>query len=165
MLRFRLSQRKFPTPLEQVKATAQLEPTAIPMPPDQPVASLKLATRPCHQVGDLIWVHRVDTGEVRSSPAVVEGVAYVSAIDGHVYALEADTGKRIWRSDTLGYGGYRSNNATTAADGIVYTGSNSGYVAALDMTTGESPVVLRDWGTLGQTARGCLRWNAICWVG
>ena len=126
-----------PTPLEQVKATTQLVPTAIPMPPDQPVASLKLATRPCHQVGDLIWVHRVDTGEVRSSPAVVEGVVYVSAIDGHVYALEADTGKRIWRSDSLGYGGYRSNDATTAADGIVYTGSNSGYVAALDMTTGE----------------------------
>ena len=68
-----------PTPLAQPETIIQPTPTATPMPADQPLTSLQLATRPCHQVGDLIWVHRLDVGEDSSSPTVVEGVAYLGA--------------------------------------------------------------------------------------
>ena len=49
----------------------------------------------------MIW--RFETsGEVYSSPVVVEGVVYVGSVDDYVYALDAATGEMIWRFETDG---------------------------------------------------------------
>jgi outer membrane protein assembly factor BamB len=54
------------------------------------------------QDGTVIWRHHLDVGSsslsVSSpSPAVADGVVYVSSTDGYLYALRADTGKELWR--------------------------------------------------------------------
>lgn len=46
--------------------------------------------------GQLKW--KFVTGErIKSDPALLEGVVYTSSYDGHVYALQANNGKRIWK--------------------------------------------------------------------
>lgn len=46
--------------------------------------------------GDLKW-HFATSERIKSDPAVVEGVAYCTSYDGHVYALKADNGRKIWQ--------------------------------------------------------------------
>jgi outer membrane protein assembly factor BamB len=46
-------------------------------------------------VGALLWSYATGNG-VNSSPAVVNGVVYVSSYDGNVYALNASTGALLW---------------------------------------------------------------------
>jgi len=73
--------------------------------------------------GQLLWTHPQHM--CGTSPAVVNGVVYVSA--GAVYALDAGTGAELW---TAPYGGGR----VAVANGIVYSGWEWFY--ALDAGTG-----------------------------
>ncbi len=43
----------------------------------------------------LKWSHTT-RGGVRSAPAVVNGVVYVSSFDGNLYALDARTSAKLW---------------------------------------------------------------------
>lgn len=60
------------------------------------------------------WVAPI--GLVNSSPSIVKGTAYVGSYDGHLYAVDADTGKVRWRRK-LGNPVYAS---PTIVDGRVY---------------------------------------------
>jgi len=71
-------------------------------------------------------------GNVPSSPAVVDGIVYVGASDGNVYALNASTGTLIWNYTT----GFWINSSPAVADGKVYIGSWDRNVYALDASTG-----------------------------
>ena len=66
---------------------------------------------------------------------VTDGEVYFGSTDGHLYAVDAATGKLLWRYETGG-GGYSS---PTVADGVVYVGSSSidGHPYALDAATGK----------------------------
>jgi uncharacterized repeat protein (TIGR01451 family) len=67
------------------------------------------------------------------SPAVVNGVVYVGANDGHVYALNASTGVQLWSS----FVGYPVPSSPAVANGMVYFGSgHDASVYALDASTG-----------------------------
>ena len=66
-------------------------------------------------------------GEVFSSPAVVDGTAYVGSYDEHVYAVDAATMGERWRFKTGGW--VRSSPAV--ADGAVYVGSYDRFLYAL----------------------------------
>jgi hypothetical protein len=72
------------------------------------------------------WQYETD-GQVRSSPAVVDGTVYVASDDNSVYALDAGTGRVRWQYETDG--GVWSSPAVV--DGTVYVGSRDNSVYAL----------------------------------
>lgn len=69
-----------------------------------------------------------------SSPAVDANTVVVGSHDGHVYALDARTGRRRWRVRAEG----RIYGSPAIAAGIVYVGDQAGYVHALRLTTGQT---------------------------
>lgn len=76
-----------------------------------------------------------DRRTVQSSPAVADGRVFVGARDGHLYALDAATGERLWRSDErISW----VNSSPAVADGLVYAGtSDAQFVQAVDAATGQ----------------------------
>ena len=91
--------------------------------------------------GEVAW--EKDFGRcIASSPAVVDDVVYVSLMDpspcaqhdeeapGYLVALDADTGKRLWR-----FKAGVNESPPLVANGIVYFGTWDGKVYALDAET------------------------------
>jgi eukaryotic-like serine/threonine-protein kinase len=76
-----------------------------------------------------------DRTTIQSSPAVVDGVVYVGARDGWVYAVDALTGREKWRVD---HKVSWINSSPAVNGGIVYVGSSDGhFIQAIDATTGQ----------------------------
>ncbi len=75
----------------------------------------------------------VTVGGVVSSPTLVNGVAYVGAWDGYIYAFDANTGAYKWSYDT-GKIGFMSTPAVV--NGKLYTGADDGKVYCLNAATG-----------------------------
>jgi quinohemoprotein ethanol dehydrogenase len=80
---------------------------------------------------------------VEATPIVVDGVMYTSGPWGYVYALDAVTGKLLWKYDPDvrgGYGRYACcdvvNRGVAVWKGRVYVGSLDGYLHAIDARTG-----------------------------
>jgi outer membrane protein assembly factor BamB len=76
-----------------------------------------------------------------SSPAVWNGAVYFGSGDGNIYALDAATGKELWRFKT---GDDRDihnqvgiQSSATVADGVVYFGCRDSNLYALDAVTGQ----------------------------
>ncbi|WP_458204445.1 outer membrane protein assembly factor BamB family protein [Haladaptatus sp. NG-SE-30] len=66
---------------------------------------------------------RFDAGTfVSSSPVIVDGVVYVSAADGNVYTLDADSGEKRWAFRPEG--DITADCTPAVADGTVYVGAN-----------------------------------------
>ncbi len=86
------------------------------------------------QTGDdipLDWGY--ENGDVWvSSPAVADGTVLVGSGDGHLYALDAASGKGKWRVETGG----RVRASPAVSGGTVYVGSLDGSVYAADLATG-----------------------------
>ena len=85
---------------------------------------------------------------VNRGVAVWSGVVYVGALDGYLHAIDAATGRRLWKVDTLPARGPRSPYTLTGAPVIagrsVILGAGGGdfhgvrgYVAAFDVDTGK----------------------------
>ncbi len=85
-----------------------------------------------------------DRKTIQSSPAVAEGVVYVGSRDGHLYAVDAGSGRLRWRFD------HRVswvNTSPAVADGIVYAGSSDArFVQGVDAGTGREVWRLRTAG-------------------
>ena len=77
----------------------------------------------------LLWRFRASK-YVHSTPVVVDGVAYVGAGDGRLYAVDIDTGDLLWRVRVTVGGTF----PLTVADGVVYGGSS---LKALDADSGD----------------------------
>jgi outer membrane protein assembly factor BamB len=71
-------------------------------------------------------------GQVQSSPAISNEMAYVGSFDGTVYALDASTGAQQWSFPTGGL--IRSSPAV--AKGVVYVGSDDSNLYALNASSG-----------------------------
>ena len=71
-------------------------------------------------------------GQVRSSPAVADGIVFVGSYDDKVYALNATTGTLIWSYTTGG----DVFSSPAFANGRVFVGSTDGKVYALNASTG-----------------------------
>ncbi len=69
----------------------------------------------------------------RLKPAVDEGILYVASVDGDLFAVEADTGKQVWRVET----GLRASAGPGVAEGLLAIGTAEGQLAAFDTRTGE----------------------------
>jgi len=81
--------------------------------------------------GEIIWQYTTG-GYVFGSPAVANGVVYVTAFDGYIYALDAGTGALQWKFAT----GDQVLSSPAVANGVVYFGSEDNTVYALDAQTG-----------------------------
>ena len=87
--------------------------------------------------GTLKWAfafHEPD-GTVYSSPAVVDGTVYTGAGNDNVYAVDAETGEKVWAfeepTDAV-------NSSPAVVDGTVYVGSgNDNKLYAINAQTGE----------------------------
>ena len=85
---------------------------------------------------------------VNRGVAVWQGRVYVAALDGYLHAIDASTGKRVWKVDTLPARGpkapYTITGAPVVAGNLVIIGAGGGdfhgvrgYVAAFDIQTGK----------------------------
>jgi len=86
---------------------------------------------------------RVQRG-LEATPIVVDGVLYTSGAWGVVYALDAKTGKEIWRYDPDVDASYARraccdvvNRGVQVWKGKVYVGVLDGYLVCLDAVTGK----------------------------
>jgi quinohemoprotein ethanol dehydrogenase len=86
---------------------------------------------------------RVQRG-LEATPIVVDGTLYTSGAWGVVYALDAKTGKEIWRYDPDIDGNYARraccdvvNRGVQVWRGKVYVGVLDGYLVCLDAATGK----------------------------
>ena len=81
---------------------------------------------------DYVW--KFQTSEaIASSPAILDGVVYFGSWDGHLYAVNANTGQEKWNFKT---GGIVLSSVATL-HGTVYFGSWDGHLYAVDANTGQ----------------------------
>lgn len=96
--------------------------------------------------GNLIWKKYLNAEVIHSSPAYSNGMVFVgtegsqrsNAMPSHLYALDAETGKELWRFK-LDYiqGKLNLIHATPAiADDVAYVGAENGYFYALNEKDG-----------------------------
>jgi len=93
---------------------------------------------------DVQWFFSTGGGTafVSASPSVVDGVVYVGAWNGTMYALDAFSGQPLWTfnindpnpDDRGGFPGIQASAAVV--DGVVYFGAADANVYALDALTG-----------------------------
>ena len=106
--------------------------TAEPTPTSQVEPTLSTPTPPDEDPGTELWSY--DTkGEIRSSPAVVEGVVYVGSKDDYLYAIDAANGDLLWRHQT----GNDVYSSPAVSNGVVYVGSYDDYLYAIDAANGD----------------------------
>ncbi len=68
-------------------------------------------------------------GAIPGRPAVAGGVAYVPSEDRHLYALEVESGKMLWRT----YVEDRPNGSLSVGpDGTIYLGTRRGWLVAVN---------------------------------
>ncbi len=94
--------------------------------------------------GNPIW--GFEAGDViSSSPAVSDGKVYFASHDGNLYALDAETGERVWSSSIGDWGGFefpstgmgdRLLSSPAIKDEKVYVGSWNGKVYAFSAEDG-----------------------------
>jgi quinohemoprotein ethanol dehydrogenase len=93
------------------------------------------------------WGRYACCDAINRGVAVWNGRVYVGALDGYLHALDAATGKRLWKVDTLPARGpktpYTLSAAPVIAGDLIIVGSAGadfdgarGYVAAYDLESG-----------------------------
>jgi outer membrane protein assembly factor BamB len=70
---------------------------------------------------------------IASSPAVANGLIYVSSRDGNLYAFDAATGHQQWVASTKGV----IDSSPAVANGFVYVGSQDGKLYAFNAIGGQ----------------------------
>jgi len=91
------------------------------------------------------WEYKLGTRRgLEATPVVVDGVMYTSGNWGKVYALEATTGREVWRYDPEvpgQWGRYPCcdvvNRGIAVRDGRIYVGALDGYLHAIDAKSGK----------------------------
>jgi alcohol dehydrogenase (cytochrome c) len=88
------------------------------------------------------WVYQTSPGLVETTPVVVDGIMYLTEPPSTVTALDARTGRRIWRWDanvpdeTLNIGFPRVNRGVAVLDETLYVGTLDARLVALDAESG-----------------------------
>lgn len=80
---------------------------------------------------ELLWRFKTE-GQVKSSPAIGDGLVFVGSSDANVYAIDLASGNRVWA--------YRTGGDVEAGpcvvDGSVYIGSSDRHLYAFDANSG-----------------------------
>ena len=77
---------------------------------------------------------------VEAPPLVYDGVVYAGSTDGFVYAINAASGKLLWKYETQGeiMGAAESSlSPETEKDSVIIFGSYDNYVHCLESKTGK----------------------------
>lgn len=78
----------------------------------------------------LLWTFQAGD-MIESTAAVVDGTVYIGALDGSLYAIDAQTGEKRWT--------YQANGPIKASpaihDGVAYFGDGDGVFHAVDIST------------------------------
>ena len=84
------------------------------------------------QLKGVKWAFKTG-GAIVASPVIADGVVYISSLDGHLFAIDQETGKEKWNFKS------RMPIASTPAiqGGNVYFVSSAGSLAALDASNGK----------------------------
>lgn len=80
----------------------------------------------------LVWRFKTED-QVKSSPAIVNGIVYVGSSDKHIYAIDVNTGEQAWSKlldDEV-------EASPTVVDNAVYIGTLNGTLYALDSGSGD----------------------------
>lgn len=86
------------------------------------------------KTGKEIWAYHTP-GEIMPTPVDLDGFLYVGTGDGHVYKVDATTGKLVWKSDIQSF---VSMSSPVAGDGNVFLGGTyPNYFYAVDQSTGK----------------------------
>jgi outer membrane protein assembly factor BamB len=72
-------------------------------------------------------------GAVKSSPVVVDNIAFFGSYDGYVYAVEVANGQEVWRHRTDG----PVSGSAAVVNGMVYIASQDGCMVALAVASGK----------------------------
>jgi outer membrane protein assembly factor BamB len=85
--------------------------------------------------GAELWKYSTASG---GSPTVVDDVVYAGSVDYNFYALDWQTGTKIWSFNVTGKEASGASGITSPAvvSGVVYIGSTNGNIYALDAYTG-----------------------------
>src|SRR5436309_11870262 len=72
-------------------------------------------------------------GAIVASPVIADGIVYIASLDGHIFAIDQETGKEKWN--------FKSRmpiaSTPTINSGNVYFVSSAGSLAALDAANGK----------------------------
>ena len=79
---------------------------------------------------DLLWTFKAED-MIESTAASVDGVIYLGASDGILYAIDADTGKSQWTYTTES----SIKSSPSIQDGVIYFGDGDGVFHAVDIAT------------------------------
>jgi len=90
------------------------------------------AARGVPKFGKVKWKFQTG-GPVISSPAVVDGTAYIASTDGSLYAVDLESGAQKWKLAL----GVRATSSAAVDHGIVYLGTYSGRFYAVDAASGK----------------------------
>jgi outer membrane protein assembly factor BamB len=89
-------------------------------------------SKPVNTLDQVQFVFKTN-GAVRSTPVIVDGVLYIGSNDGNLYAMNSNTGAKIWQ--------FKTNGAVTSTaavvNGIVWFTSRDDYFYALDAKSGK----------------------------
>ena len=81
----------------------------------------------------LLWTFQ--TGDmIESTAAIVDGIVYVGALDGTLYAIDAQTGEKQWTHRVAG----AIKASPSIHNGVVYFGDGDGVFHAVDISTQET---------------------------
>jgi outer membrane protein assembly factor BamB len=84
------------------------------------------------QLGGVKWAFKAG-GAIVASPAIADGVVYIGAMDGHLYAVDQETGKEKWN--------FKSHmpiaSSPAVVGGTLYFVSSAGSLVAMDIKTGQ----------------------------
>jgi len=82
--------------------------------------------------GGVKWAFKAG-GAIVASPAIADGVVYVASLDGHLYAIDQESGKEKWNFKSS-----RPIASSPAVDeGTIYFVSSVGALVAIDGATGK----------------------------
>lgn len=98
--------------------------------------------------GRLLWKFKADSS-VHATPTVRDGTVVAVSVGGVIYALEAKTGRKLWRYDLDNFTEWGAYSPCVIDEGVVYGGVASHFVA-LDLKTGKllwksPPLGSSDW--------------------
>jgi alcohol dehydrogenase (cytochrome c) len=102
------------------------------------------------KTGKQIWKTKVDyppetprvacCGIINRGAAIYEGKLFRGTLDANVIALDAQTGKELWRKNVIDFKtGYAMTGAPLVADGVVITGISGAEYGTRDFIDGWDP--------------------------
>ncbi|MDX1698751.1 MAG: outer membrane protein assembly factor BamB [Thiohalobacterales bacterium] len=86
--------------------------------------------------GTLLWTAQVSS-EILAAPVAGDGVVVIRCVDGRIFGLDEDSGRRLWIYDrSVPLLTLRGNSVPVIWAGVAYVGYDGGEVVALNLETG-----------------------------